>query len=223
MKKILFLLVAVVLSTNAFAQLIANKTDKKVTVNLDVFNDFQLNTNENWDVRLFSQGFSCAVTYNFPLGESKKHTVSLGAGYAGHNYFSYSHILNPYTRDTLQFEQYRGNENFKRNKLNCNYIEVPMELRFRIKDAWKIGVGFKFGVLVNAKTKFVCVNEDGIKVHEKYSYIQNIERYAYAATLRVGYKSVNLFCALQLNPVFEVGHNAPMMKPVSVGLTFAPF
>lgn len=223
MKKILFLLVAVVLSTNAFAQLIANKTDKKVTVNLDVFNDFQLNTNENWDVRLFSQGFSCAVTYNFPLGESKKHTVSLGAGYAGHNYFSYSHILNPYTRDTLQFEQYRGNENFKRNKLNCNYIEVPMELRFRIKDAWKIGVGFKFGVLVNAKTKFVCANEDGIKVHEKYSYIQNIERYAYAATLRVGYKSVNLFCALQLNPVFEVGHNAPAMKPISVGLTFAPF
>lgn len=223
MKRFFILVAAVLLSTSAFAQLIANKTDKKVTVNLDVFNDFQLNTNENWDVRLFSQGFSCAATYNFPLGESKKHTVSLGVGYAGHNYFSYSRILNPYTKDTLQFEQYRDDENFKRNKLNCNYIEVPMELRFRIKDAWKIGVGFKFGVLVNAKTKFVCINEDGIKVHEKYAYIQNVERYAYAATLRVGYRSVNLFAALQLNPVFEVGHDAPGMKPLSVGLTFAPF
>ena len=223
MKKILILLAAVALSTNAFAQLIANKTDKKVTVNLDAFNDFQLNTNENWDARLFSQGFSCAATYNFPLGESVKHTVSLGLGYAGHNYFSYSRILNPYTKDTLQFEQYRDNSNFKRNKLNCNYIEVPLELRFRIKDAWKIGVGFKFGVLVNAKTKFVCVNEDGVRVHEKYCYISNIERYAYTATLRVGYKSVNLFAALQLNPVFEVGHDAPNMKPFSVGLTFTPF
>ena len=223
MKRILIFLVALVLSTNAFAQLIANKTDKKVTVNMDLFNDFQLSTNDNWDVRLFSQGFGCAVTYNFPLGESSKHTVSLGLGYTGHNYFSYSRILNPYTNDTIRFEQYRDVDGFKRNKLNCNYLEIPLELRFRIKDAWKIGVGFKFGLLVNAKTKFVGNNEDGVRIHEKYSYIKNIEQYAYAATLRVGYRSVNLFCAMQLNPVFVVGHDAPRIMPLSVGITLAPF
>lgn len=223
MKRMLLLLAAVVLSTSAFAQLIANKTDKKVTVNLDVFNDFQLYDNENWDARLFSQGFGCAVTYNFPLGESKHHTVSLGLGYTGHNYFSYSRLMNPYTVDTLQFVQYRDVDGFKRNKLNCNYIDVPIELRFRIKDAWKIGVGFKFGILVNAKTKFVGNNDEGVRIHEKYCYISNVERYAYAATLRVGYKSVNLFTALQLAPVFEVGHDAPRLVPLSVGLTFAPF
>lgn len=223
MKRMLLLLAAVVLSANAFAQLIANKTDKKVTVNLDVFNDFQLYDNENWDARLFSQGFSCAATYNFPLGESKKHTVSLGLGYTGHNYFSYNHLINPYTKDTLQFVSCRDEEGFKRNKLNCNYIDIPIELRFRIKDAWKIGVGFKFGLLVNAKTKYVGTNEEGIRVHEKFSYIPNVERYAYAATLRVGYKSVSLYTALQLVQVFEVGHNAPRLVPISVGLTFAPF
>lgn len=218
------MLAAVVLSANAFAQLIANKTDKKVTVNLDVFNDFQFTDNTIWNPRLFSQGFSCAATYNFPLGESKKHTVSLGVGYTGHNYFSYSRIMNPYTKDTLQFVQYeKDDENFKRNKLNCNYIDVPIELRFRIKDAWKIGVGFKFGILVNAKTKFVGINGEGIKVHEKLSYIPNVERYSYAATLRVGYKWVSLYAAYQLVPVFEVGHNAPRLVPLSVGLTFAPF
>ena len=223
MKRILLLLAAVVLSSSAFAQLIANKTDKKVTVNLDFFNDFQLSTNENWDARLFSQGFSTALTYNFPLGESQKHTVSLGLGYTGHNYFSYSRLMNPYTKDTLQFVQYRDDESFKRNKLNCNYIDIPIELRFRIKDAWKIGVGFKFGLLVNAKTKFVGYNDEGIKVHEKCCYIPNVERYSYAATLRVGYKWVSLYTALQLVPVFEVGHNAPRLVPLSVGLTFAPF
>lgn len=223
MKRIFLTLVAVVLSTGAFAQLIANKTDNKVTVNLDLFNDIQLATSDNWDARMLNQGFSTALTYNFPLGDSKKHTISIGLGYSGHNYFSYSRIMNPYSSDTLQLVQYRDVDGFKRYKVNCNYIEIPFELRFRIKDAWKIGVGVKVGLLVNAKTKFVGNNDDGVRIHEKYCYIDNVERYAYAATLRVGYKWVSAYCAMQLVPVFEVGHNAPHILPLSVGLTFAPF
>ena len=226
MKKILFTFVALLLSTGAFAQLIANKTDKKFTMGIDLFNDIQLSTPDNWDARMFNQGFSCALTYNFPLGESKKHTVSVGLGYTGHNYFSYSRIANPYA-DTLQLIQYREDgktvDGFKRYKLNCNYIDLPVELRFRIKDVVKIGVGFKVGLLVNAKTKFVGNNADGAKIHEKYCYISNVEKFAYAATLRVGYKWVSAFAAMQLNPVFEVGHEAPKIMPLSVGLTFAPF
>lgn len=227
MKKILLTLIALVLTTGAFAQLIADKTDKKVTVNIDLFNDFQLGDNAQWDARLFNQGFSCALNYHFPLGESKKHTMSLGLGYAGHNYFSYSRIVDPYTSDTLQFVQYRPDgeiaDGFKRYKVNCNYLELPFEMQFRIKDAWKIGVGFKVGYMVNAKTKYVGKNDNGVRIHEKECYIDNVERLAYTATLRVGYRSVNLFCAMQLVPVFEVGHNAPTIRPLTVGITFAPF
>ena len=39
MKKILFTLVVLLLSTGAFAQLIANKTDKKFTMGIDLFSD----------------------------------------------------------------------------------------------------------------------------------------------------------------------------------------
>ena len=224
MKRILITLAAVLLSTGAFAQLIADKTDNKVTLGFDIFNDFQLATSDNWDARMLNQGFSCALTYNFPLGESKKHTVGIGVGYTGHNYFSYSRIMNPYAAsDTLQLVQYRDVDGFKRYKVNCNYIDLPIEIRFRIKNAWKIGVGFKVGYLVNAKTKFVGNNEDGVRIHEKYSYIDNVEKFAYTATLRVGYKWVSAFCAYQLVPVFEVGQDAPVIHPLSVGLTFAPF
>lgn len=227
MKKILLVLIAMTLTSGAFAQLIADKTDKKVTVNLDFFNDFQLGTNSQWDARMFNQGFSCAVTYNLPLGESKKHTMSLGLGYAGHNYFSFSRIVDPYTTDTLQFIQYRSEgttiDGFKRYKVNCNYLEMPFEMRFRINNAWKIGVGFKVSYLVNAKTKYVGNNDNGVRIHEKECYIDNVEKLAYSATLRVGYKWVNLYCAMQLVPVFEVGHNAPVIRPLTVGLTFAPY
>lgn len=222
MKRILITLTVLLISTGAFAQLIANKTDKRFTLGLDFFNDFQLSTPDNWDARKFNQGFSCALTYNFPLGESKKHTVSIGVGYTGHNYFSYSRIVNPYA-DTLQLVQYRDVEGFRRYKVNCNYVDIPFELRFRIKDAWKIGVGFKVGILVMAKTKFVGNNDDGVLIREKYCYISNVERMAYTATLRVGYKWVSVFAAIQLNPVFVVGHEAPNIRPLSVGFTFAPF
>lgn len=227
MKRILFTLAALMIATCASAQLIANKTDNRFTVNLDFFNDFQLNPSENWDARMLNQGFSCALTYNFPLAESKKHTVSIGLGYSGHNYFSYTRINDPYTSDMFEYTQYRPDgekvDGFKRYKVNCNYLEIPFELRFRIKDAWKIGVGFKVGYNVMSKTKFVGNNDDGVRIHEKLCYIKNVEDIAYWATLRFGYKWVNLYGAVQLSPVFTVGHEAPTFLPLTVGLTFAPF
>jgi hypothetical protein len=87
----------------------------------------------------------------------------------------------------------------------------------------KIGVGFKLGILVMAKTKYVGPNDDGIMIHEKETYIKNLERYTYSATLRVGWRWVSAFASYQLNPVFEVGHDAPVIHPLSVGVSFAPF
>lgn len=224
MKKVLVTLIAMILSATSFAQLIANKTDNRVTVGVDLFHDFQLNTSDNWDARGFNQGASWYITYNFPLGESSKHTVSIGAGMSHHNYFSYNRILNPYSTDTLIIsDSYRDNENFKRAKVNVNYVDIPLELRFRIKDQVKIGVGFKLGIRVMGKSKFVGPDDDGYIIHQKDMYIKNLERYTYSATLRIGWKWVSAFACYQFNPVFEVGHDAPVIHPLSVGLTFAPF
>ena len=240
MKKALFTLIALIISATSFAQLIANKTDKRVTFGFDLFSDFQLAPSDNWNPRGFNQGVSCALTYNFPLGESSKHTVSIGLGMSSHNYFSYTRILNPYTNGNLVYKDYRDVEGFKRYKVNPTYGEIPLELRFRIQDAVKIGVGFKVGVMLATKTKYVgpdnigtlavddentitISDESGATVHQKLCYINNIERLAYSATLRVGWKWVSAFAAYQLSPVFAVGHEAPVFHPLSVGVTFAPF
>ena len=95
----------------------------------------------------------------------------------------------------------------------------------------KIGVGVKVGVMLATKTKYVgpddeegtLTNGSGATVHEKLTYINNVERMAYSATLRVGWRWVSAFAAYQINPVFSVGHDAPTFHPLSVGLTFAPF
>ena len=240
MKKVLFTLIAMVVSMTSFAQLIANKTENKINFGFDLFSDLQLAPSDNWDARGFNQGVSFALTYNFPLGESKKHTVSIGLGMSSHNYFSYTRILNPYTNGDLHYKAYRDVEGFKRYKVNPTYGEIPLELRFRIKDAVKIGVGFKVGVMIATKTKFVgpddvstltydddatttLTDESGATIHEKLHYINNVERLTYSATLRVGWKWVSAFAAYQLSPVFSVGHDAPVIHPLSVGLSFSPF
>ena len=240
MKKALFTLIALIISATSFAQLIANKTDKKITFGLDLFNDFQLAPSSNWDPRMVNQGVSCALTYNFPLGESAKHTVSIGLGVSSHNYFSYSRILNPYTNGDLVLKNYRDVEGFKRFKVNPVYGEVPLVLNFRIKDQVKIGIGFKVGVMIATKTRFVgpddtgtltdeggntltLTGESGVTINEKYQYISNIERMAYSATFRIGWKWVSAYVAYQFNPIFSVGHEAPVFHPLSVGVTFAPF
>lgn len=231
MKKALFTLIALVISATSFAQLIANKTDKKVTFGLDLFSDFQLAPSENWDPRGFNQGVSFALTYNFPLGESANHTVSIGVGMTSHNYFSYTRILNPYTTGNFTYQSLRDLEGFKRYKVSPTYADIPLELRFRIKDQVKIGVGFKVGIMVATKTRYVgpdgegnpLTDESGATVNEKLLYINNVERLAYSATLRVGWKWVSVFAAYQINQTFSVGHEAPVFHPLSVGITFAPF
>jgi hypothetical protein len=228
MKKALFTLIALAFSVVSYAQLIANKTDKKVTFGLDLFSDFQLAPSDNWDPRGFNQGVSFALTYNFPLGESTKHTVSVGVGMSSHNYFSYTRIADPY-QSTFEYKNYRDVEGFKRYKVNPTYAEVPLELRFRIKDAVKIGVGFKVGINISTKTRYVgpgdgiTLENSDVTINEKYLNISNMERMAYSATLRIGWKWVSAYAAYQLSPVFAVGHEAPVFHPLSVGLTFAPF
>ena len=231
MKKALFTLIALVISATSFAQLIANKTDKKVTFGLDLFSDFQLAPSDNWDPRGFNQGVSFALTYNFPLGESAKHNVSIGVGMTSHNYFSYTRILNPYTTDNFTYQSLRDLDGFKRYKVSPTYADIPLELRFRIKDQVKIGVGFKVGIMVATKTRYVgpdgednpLTDNSGATVNEKLLYINNVERLAYSATLRVGWKWVSVFAAYQINQTFSVGHDAPVFHPLSVGITFAPF
>lgn len=212
----------------AHAQLISEKTDNKLTVNFDVFQDFQLKPNDNWKAGKFNPGFSTALTYNLPLGNSEKHTVGVGLGISTHNYYSSSVIKNPYA-SSLIFTQHADDKNFNRCKVNPTYAEVPLELRFRFNDAWKVGVGFKFGILLSAKTKEVykAIADEGsdnkVKITEKYCNIKNIERYSYAATLRVGYKWVSAYASLQFSRVFTAGTNGPEIMPLTVGLSFAPF
>lgn len=222
MKRFLTTILLIALAGTASAQLLSEKTSDKVTLGYDVYTDFQTNLKNitsDYDARAINQGFNFFATYNFNVGESK-HIFAIGAGLSTHNYFSNARINDIYS-DSLSFV-ICDNDNFKRSKINLTYFDVPMELRFRIKDQWKIGIGFKVGINIASKTKFVgTIDNQDVKV--KYFNINGVEEYIYGLTFRVGWKWINLFANYQLSNSFKESSCGPAINPLSVGITIVPF
>ncbi|MDY0077161.1 MAG: outer membrane beta-barrel protein [Bacteroidales bacterium] len=219
MKKAGLLIVLALFASSLSAQIITDKTSKKFTVGFDLYTDFLTQTPANYNARTINQGFNVFGTYNFALGKSA-HTFSLGLGIRSQNFYSNTAIANV-NADTIRFVPITNN--YKRSKINLVYLEVPAELRFRFDNKWKLGVGFKFGILIDSKTKYVGdITAIGPRVYQKSKKINSLEKYTYGPTLRLGYKWISAFAYYQPARVFK-RDLGPEFYPLSIGITLAPF
>lgn len=220
-KRFSFLAALLLLMTFAAnAQLISDRTNGKVTLGGDIFTDINTGSKyENFNLRAINTGGDFYLTYNLKMGESK-HTVSLGLGMTFHNYQlknSYLSGAGAYA-DTTYFTEH---SNLKNSKLNINYFDIPIELNFRIADKFKISAGFKFGIMMYAKSK-IKGELDGVTQTVKYGNINNLEKYSYTVTLRLAYRGLNIFAQYQFNNSFKKGLG-PEIIPFSVGIGFRAF
>ncbi len=215
MKKHLFLLtMMLLLSFMAKAQLIKDRTNGKITLGFDLYTDINTGSKyENFDLRAINQGFGTYLTYNFPMGESK-HTVSLGAGYSCHNY---------YMKNAWLAEPYAHEINFveattKKSKLVFHYMDIPLEVNFRIADKFKISIGAKVGFLITVNSKAIgYMYGDGHKWEIKYQNVNAAESIVYSSFARIGYRCVNLFVGYQFNNSFKADRG-PEILPFSIGI-----
>lgn len=220
MRKTGLLIIAMLLLTMAQAQVITNKTSKAITVGFDLFTDIWLSPPADMKVRTINQGFNVFATYNFALSEESPHTFSIGVGMRTHNLYSDNTIRNLHA-DTIKF--FKIDQEYKRSKMNLVYAEVPMELRFRFDNTWKIGIGFKASMLLDSKVKYVGnLVKDGPTVKMKEKDINQLEKYTFGPTLRFGYKWVSVFGFYQISSAFQRGLG-PELAPISVGITLSPF
>jgi len=224
MKKRLSILVALLLVATfaANAQLIHDRTNGKLTLGGDVFTDINVGAKyDNFKLKAINMGGDFYLTYNMKMGESK-HTVSLGLGMTFHNYYMKNCYLSGAGgyADTLFFTELEG---VKNSKVNTNYFDIPIELNFRIADKFKVSVGFKFGILVYAKSKARGdFYGDGTDYRVKYGKLNNTEQYAYTVTLRLAYKAINIFAQYQFNDTFKKGLG-PEVIPLSLGIGLRAF
>lgn len=109
-----------------------------------------------------------------------------------------------------------GMVDIKVNKLNLNYIDIPLEIRFITlgRRPFRIVGGFKVGVLVNSKVKFV---NDQIKF--KNYTIKNLNSFRWGVTAKIGWSKFAVVGYYGLSPVFNYGKGTEL-KIWSAGFSF---
>lgn len=187
-----------------------------------VYNDW------HGDEKLFSSpwnsiGFNTSFMFDVVL--SKANTVSLGVGIA------YSHYNNKTKVQFLRnFDENHtvigdfptDNEPF-RSKFGANYIEIPLELRFRTKgyQHFKFMIGGKIGYRLNSLTKEVH-KINGKRYTTKNYNFPDANPLRYGATVRIGMRNWAIYGAYYFSPLFTHKESVELY-PFSMGITLSLF
>lgn len=229
------------------SQVLSESAKRKFTVGVDLFSDIMLVTTgdaftpSNYSNRTINQGATAFFMYNIPFNEEGKTAFSIGLGIRSHNSYSNAVIINikgtEIVFDIIEDLPHPDRSiplSYKRSKINLTFLDLPAEIKFRTEGGFKIGLGLKVGYLIDSKQKYVgewpvdfnFLNEDGKveynAVNDKSKNINQLEKWSYGATFRIGYKFISLFAYYQFNKVF-IDNKGPVMQPISVGITITPF
>lgn len=187
-----------------------------------VYNDWR-GDRDYFDSPPTSIGFNTSLMFDVIL--TKGNTMSFGWG------IGYSHYSNrsklQFTRDlvnntTLVSEFPIGSEP-KSSKFGANYLEIPLELRFRTKGHkhFKFMLGGKIGYQLNAFSK-ETVRIDGRKYSSKQYNFADSNSLRYGATVRVGIRNWAIYGAYYFSPLFT-GDGSADLTPMELGISISLF
>lgn len=220
-----------------------DKNKGKDIIVFDLYSDIWKGTPNNISVRTIDQGIDFYLMTNHPIGTSN-FSLAYGLGISSHNFYSDGvpvlerDINNNPTGKTI-FEtlgnyysnkgSYNSNSvNYKTNKLNLTYLDLPIELKFKTRDAhnrqFKFSVGFKIGYELSDHTKYVgddVLEGTTDEVTIKKGNIKNINNWNYGVTARIGKGVLNIFGYYSLSKIFN--DNGPQIYPISVGISITPY
>lgn len=225
MKK-LFILLFCFIALNSFSQVVNEKTKKLFTFGLDVYTDIWQDVPSTVEPKTINPGVNIFGTYNFIFGESN-FSFSPGIGLGIHNMLNSSFLYTNF--DSSYFvpidQELPEGYSYKKSKFVAPYLDIPLEIRFKSKSEFRIAVGFKFGFLMRAYTKYKgddYLSELNQKTIYKKKIIQHLETNRYGFIGRIGYKWLNIYGYYQLSTLF-VKDKGPEMYPISVGISIIPF
>jgi hypothetical protein len=231
MKKVHIFLVSLLLlsfSLDAVSQVISESAKRKFTVGVDVFTDIwlydinPLYMDQFFELRTIQQGATAFMQYNMQIGNQELATFAFGLGIRNHNMYSNS-VIEDIKADTIKFVSIPSSVEYRKSKVNLTYLDLPLEIKLRWKNGFKLVPGFKVGYLIDSKQKYKGDRYDEeIMVKEKTNTIRQLEDWSYGFTLRIGYKVASIYGYYQISDIFQNG-KGPEMSPISIGITITPF
>lgn len=206
-----------------------------VTPFIDLWQDVP----EGMDLKTLQRGINISALQDMPLGRTN-FSVAAGLGFTSHNLYSDHRYLYSPANDKFDFRPIASNQDYDKNKISLNYLNVPVQFRYRSRElpsTLRLYVGMQAGLLVNAHTKYtgkgyfsILHSEDSdnggvasdrtgtIKEHK----LENINSFSIGLTATIGYGMFNIFAYYPLNDVFE-GNLAAEMRPLSLGIVLILF
>jgi Outer membrane protein beta-barrel domain len=181
---------------------------------------------DSMKVKGLSSGIGIHTMYDIPLG-SDNVSFAIGAGLSWSNY--YNNVF--FTGDSITTVTPIVDSviAYNKNKFVINYVEVPVEFRFRTDEKngnrFKAAVGFKAGYMLSNHTKYVgddYISGTGDEIKYKQYRIRNTSTLQYGPTLRLGYNKVNIQAYYGLASIFTEG-DGPTGNPLTIGISFNPF
>jgi hypothetical protein len=170
------------------------------------------------------------VMMNFPFKTNSHWSVALGPGIASDNMiFDKMTVGIKENTAGIRFNDVSDTSHFKRYKLSVNFLEVPVELRYRFnpendRKSVKITIGAKVGTLLNAHTKGKILQNKGNQTIGDYTVKESSKQFFSKQRLsvmgRVGYGALSVFASYSITPVFKEGLG-PTVRPLSIGLTLS--
>lgn len=223
MKKIILVLAAIsILSTALYAQE-KTKMRPKDRLIVGIFTDIWSGLPETMNTNTINRGITVDYLQEFPISTSN-FSIAAGVGFAGHNLYS----DNVYERfiDKHDFKPISEELDYN-NKLSLNYLNIPLEFRYRTRYTPKtirIHAGLKAGLLINAHTKYSGDDpgEPSRETKRKEAKLDNIESFVLGFHSRIGYGRVNLSTFIPIGNIFN-DNDATDASFVSFGLSVILF
>ena len=208
--------------------IIAQESQNSDTVDARYFEDqfyagvtynFILNRPDGVNQRNFSYGLQGGFIKDIPINSKRTMALGLGVGLALNTYYSNLEA----SEGVGQIEYTINTGSFRRSKLETHLVEFPFEVRFRESTPeeykfWRLYTGFKFGYVINARSKFI--DED---VKNSFNN-PDIEKFQYGITLNLGYNTFNIHAYYSLSNLLNseatLNGQGINIKPLRIGLIF---
>ena len=190
----------------------------------DLFTDIWQNTPDEMNTNTINRGISINLYQDFPLGTSP-FSFAAGLGFTSHNLYSDHQYTFSFEDGNYDFYPAEDeNFNLRKNKLSLNYLTVPVEFRFRSRTAprsFRLYAGMRAGYQINAHTKYhYSDTPQGVpeEIKIKEHKLENLQKFQFGLTGRIGYGRVNLNAYFPLTNIFD-GNSVEDMRPISLGIT----
>lgn len=239
MKKIAFIIIALISFSALSAQLKPKKDWSKVDIDRAGDHIMLQLSSDHWSgapdsitnrTKGLSRGLNFYVMMNKPFKSDPRWSVAFGVGVSTSSIFFKKTSIGITSAGTLlPFANLDSSNYFKKYKLATSFLEVPIELRYAFDPAneaksWKVALGVKVGTMLNAHTKGkTLVSKTGTTINaytEKESRKTFFNTTRLSATARVGIGHFSLFGAYSITSFLKDGAGASI-KPYQIGITIS--